>query len=99
MFSEQNTNISELNQNMKKIYVKYATVQYDSERSIYTIQDDSGITWDSTPMVIVVNVATDRPQIVITSTYYNNSTIFFTAIMNGELYTQDILAYIALIGD
>lgn len=84
---------------MKKIYVKYATVQYDSERNIYTIQDDSDIAWNGTPMVMVVNVATDRPQIVITSTYYNNSTIFFTAIQNVELYTQDILAYIALIGD
>lgn len=99
MFSEQNTNVSELNQNMKKIYVKYATVQYDSERSAYTIQDDSGITWDSTPMVVAVNVSTDKPRIVITATYYNNSTIFFTAIMNDELYTQDILAYVALIGD
>lgn len=84
---------------MKKIYVKYATVQYDSERSVYTIHDDSGITWDSTPMVVAVNVATDKPRIVITATYYNNSTIFFTAIQNGEIYTQDILAYIALIGD
>lgn len=91
--------LNEVNQNMKKIYVKYATVQYDSERSAYTIHDDSGITWDSAPMVVAVNVATDRPRIVITATYYNNSEIFFTAMMDNELYTQDILAYIALIGD
>ena len=84
---------------MKKIYVKYATIQYDSERSAYVLQDDSGIMWDSAPMVVAVNVATDKPRIVITATYYNNLEIFFTAMMDNELYTQDILAHIALIGD
>lgn len=84
---------------MKKIYTTYATVKYESERGAYVLQDDSGIAWDSNPMVVAVNVATDRPRIVITATYYNNSEIFFTAMMDNELYTQDILAYIALIGD
>ena len=91
--------VGELNQKMKKIYTTYATVKYESERGAYVLQDDSGIAWDSNPMVVAVNVATDRPRIVITATYYNNSEIFFTAMMDNELYTQDILAYIALIGD
>lgn len=91
--------VDELTQKMKKIYTTYATVKYESERGAYVLQDDSGIAWDSNPMVVAVNVATDRPRIVITATYYNNSEIFFTAMMDNELYTQDILAYIALIGD
>lgn len=84
---------------MKKIYTKYDTVQYSSGENAYVIQDDSGMEWGSQPMVIVVNLNTSATQIVITSTFYASKKIFFTAIMNGEIYTQDILAYIALIGD
>ena len=84
---------------MKKIYTKYVTAQYSSGENAYVIPDDSGMEWGTQPMVVAVNVNTSVIRIVITSTFYRDKKIFFTAIMNNEVYTQDILACIALIGD